>query len=336
MVGGSVGLLHLVFRGYNMEVELLIQNGSNVYIPATQEGITWQTQRKGSPGELKFSIVKDDIINFTQGNAVRVKVDGKNVFYGFVFTQKRNKDGIIDVTAYDQLRYLKNKDTYVYENKTAGELIQMIASDFNMQTGSIEDTGFKIASRVEENTSLFEMIQNALDLTLESKKEMYVLYDDFGKMTLKNISSMIVNILIDEETGENFDYSSSIDSDTYNKIKLTYDNEKTAKRDVYIAQDQTNINTWGVLQYFDTLQEGENGKAKADALLALYNSETRTLSITNAFGDVRARAGCMVVVQLDLGDVKVNNLMLVERCKHTFKENEHFMDLTLRGGEFIG
>lgn len=318
-----------------MDVELLIQNGSKVYIPVVEEGITWQTERKGSPGELKFSVVKDSIINFTEGDAVRLKVDGKNVFYGFVFIKKRNKDGIIEVTAYDQLRYFKNKDTYVYTNKTAGEFIKMIASDFQMQTGTLEDTGFRIASRVEENTTLFDMVQNTLDLTLQNKKEMYVMFDDFGKVALKNISSMIVNILIDEETAENFDYMSSIDSETYNRIKLTYDNEGTGKRDVYISQDSKNMNSWGVLQYFDTLQKGENGKAKADALLQLYNKKTRTLSVSNAFGDTRVRAGCMIVVQLNLGDMKTNNLMLVEKCKHTFKESEHFMDLTLRGGEFI-
>lgn len=145
-----------------MDVELLIQHGKKVYIPVVEEGITWSTERVGTPGQLTFNVVKDSIISFTEGDAVRVKVNGKKVFYGFVFVKKRNKDGIITVTAYDQLRYLKNKDTYVYTNKTAGELIQMLASDFNMQTGTIEDTGFKIASRVEDNTALFDMIQNAL------------------------------------------------------------------------------------------------------------------------------------------------------------------------------
>ena len=43
----------------------------------------------------------------------------------------------------------------------------------------------------------------------------------------------------------------------------------------------------------------------------------------------------MVIVMLDLGDVKVNTLMLVEKCKHEFKESQHFMNLTLRGGEFV-
>ena len=142
-------------------------------------------------------------------------------------------------------------------------------------------------------------------------------------------------IVMNEETGENFDYTSSIDSDTYNKVKLTYDNEETGKREVYIAQDGSHINEWGILQYFDTLSKGENGQAKADALLQLYNKKTRNLKITNALGDTRVRAGSMVVVNLDLGDMKLKNFMLVEKVTHKFNLDEHFMDLTLRGGEFV-
>lgn len=318
-----------------MEFELIIQNGSDLYVPLVGDSITWKTERKGVPGELDFKVLDDGNIKIEEGNAVSFKVGGKKVFYGFIFTSKRDKEKVISVTCYDQLRYLKNKDTYVYKNKTAGELIKMIAEDFEMQCGEIQDTGYKIPSRIEENTTLFDMIQNALDLTIENKKEMYVMYDDFGKIVLKNISSMVVEILIDEDTGENFDYSSSIDSDTYNKVKLTFDNEDTGKREVYIAQDGNNMNKWGVLQYFDTLSKGENGKAKADALLSLYNQKTRTLSVKNVFGDVRVRGGSMVVVKLNLGDVTINNFMIVEKCKHEFSNNEHFMELNLRGGEFI-
>lgn len=141
--------------------------------------------------------------------------------------------------------------------------------------------------------------------------------------------------MVDEETGQNFDYTSSIDDGTYNKVKLTYDNEDTGCRDVYIAQDSANMNRWGILQHFDTLSKGENGQAKADALLSLYNKKTRNLKITGAIGDNRVRAGSMVIVNLALGDVNIKNFMLVENAKHTYRENEHWMDLTLRGGEFI-
>ena len=222
-----------------MNVELLIANesGSKVFQPILEEGVEWSTERRSTPGKLTFKVVKDDVLDFSEGSAVRMRVDGKNVFFGFVFSKKRDKDQIISVTAYDQLRYLNNKDTYVYENKTASQLIKMLAADFSLNLGTIEDTGFVIASRVEDNTSLFDMIENALDLTLQNSKEMFVLYDDFGKLTLKNISSMYVGepgayLMIDEETGEDFEYTSSIDSDTYNKVKLTYDNDETGKREV--------------------------------------------------------------------------------------------------------
>lgn len=266
---------------------------------------------------------------------MRLSVNKKGVFYGFIFTKKTDKNNIISVTAFDQLRYFKNKDTYVYEDKTASELLKMLASDFNLQIGSVADTGYKIPSRVEDNKSLFDMIQSALDLTLQNAKEMYVLFDSCGKLTLKSMADMIVGLVIDEETAENYDYTSSIDSATYNQIKLMYDNEETGERDIYEVKSSENINKWGVLQFFEKLQKGENGKAKAEALLSLYNSKTRTLSINNALGDVRVRAGTMLVVALSLSDVKLGNLMLVEKCKHTFKNDEHLMNLTLRGGGFI-
>ncbi len=325
-----------------MEVELLIGNdtGTKVYQPVVEEGIEWSTERKDAPGKLVFKVVKDDILDFSEGSAVRLRVDGDNVFYGFVFKQQRDMDKLITVTAYDQLRYLKNKDTRVYENMTASDFVKSIADDYSLSPGVFDDTGYAIESRVEENTSLFEMIANALDMTLLNTGRMYVLFDDFGRLTLRSLESMYVGesgayLMVDEETGENYEYTSSIDDSTYNKIKLTYDNDDTGFREVYIAQDSSNINRWGILQYFDTLQEGENGQAKADALLSLYNKKTRSLRITNALGDNRVRAGSMIVVNLDLGDVKLKNFMLVEKCKHTYKESEHWMDLTLRGGEFI-
>ena len=316
------------------------ETGSQVYQPAVEEGIEWTTQRSGTPGKLTFKVLKDDIMSFTEGSAVRLKDGDDKIFYGFIFTQSRQKDQIITITAYDQLRYLQNKDTKIYEGKTATQFIRMLGADYTLNIGTMENTGYVITSRVEENTSLFDMIGNALDLTLANTGKMFVLYDDFGKLTLKSLDNMRVGsgdtfLMIDEESGEDFEYKSSIDSDTYNKIKLTYDNEDTGTREIYIAQSGANINKWGMLQYFDTLQKGENGQAKADALLKLYNKKTRNLKLTNVFGDNRVRAGSLIIVNLSLGDMTVKNFMLVEKCTHTYKESEHWMDLTLRGGEFI-
>lgn len=319
-----------------MKAELIISYAGETYMPVVVDKIQLSSERKGSPAKLTFSVVKDDKLSFQEGAAVRFKWNDENVFYGFVFEKKRDKEQIITCTAYDQLRYLKNKDTYVYENKTAGEVIKMIAGDFNLQTGDIDDTGYKIPSRVEDNQCLFDIIQNAIDLTTQNSKKMYVLYDDFGKICLKSLENMKADILIDETTAGDFEYKSSIDENTYNKIKLVWDNESTGKRDVYIEQHGENMNKWGVLQYYDKLQKGENGIQKAQTLLKLYNQRTRNLTIKNCLGVCGIRGGSLVLVSLNLGDMKLSNYMLVESCKHEFSLEEHFMELKVRGGEFVG
>lgn len=315
--------------------ELLIQNGSTVYTPPVLEEAKIQSERRNSPGSIEFSFV-DTGIFITEGNPVRFKEENRIVFYGFIFKIKRDKSSIVKVTAYDQIRYLKNKDSLVYQNKTAGEVVRLIAANYGLNPGNIADTVWKIASRVEDNTSLLDIIGNALDLTVQNTGNMYILHDDSGKLNLTFLGDMYVPIVIDAETGQNFDYESSIDSDTYNKIKLVYDNEEAGKREVYIAQDSSRINAWGMLQYFDTIQKGENGQAKAAALLQLHNKPTKTLSIKGVAGDSRVRGGSLLYVQLDLGDARIQNLMLVEKCTHKYGESTHTMDLTLVGGDFSG
>ncbi len=315
--------------------ELLIQNGGTVYLPAVEDGVTWDTERKGSPGRLSFSVVKDAGLNFQEGNPVSFRQDGKDVFYGFVFTKRRDKGGLIQVTAYDQLRYLKNKDTVREVGVTASSLLKMLAADFRLQCDEIEDTGYTIESIAEDDQSLFDIILGALDETTQATGKLFVLYDDFGKLCLRNIANMKREFLVDRDVSEDIDYSSSIDSQTYNKVKLAYENSGTGKRDVFIAQDGEAMNRWGVLQYYESVQTETGAAQKADALLKLYNRKTRTLTVRGVLGDVSVRAGTLVPVSLHLGDIVANTFMLAEKVKHTFRENEHVMDLTLIGGDFI-
>lgn len=244
-------------------------------------------------------------------------------------------DQVITITVYDQLYYLKNKDTYVYSNKTAAAVIRMIAEDFQLNVGVLADTGYTIASRVEDNKTLFDIIQTALDETLKATSQMYVLYDDVGKLTLKNIGDMKLGLLVDNETAGDFDYKTSIASQTYDKVKLSYENKDTGKREIFIAQDGSSINQWGVLQYYEKIDSTANAKAMADALLSLYNTKTRTLKLKDVLGDVRVRAGTMLVVMLGLGDMNLSSYLMVEQVKHTFSNEQHVMDLNMRGGTFV-
>lgn len=316
-------------------IEVQIANGNIVYAPAVEGGITWETTRAGEPGCVRFTCLQDSKLKISEGNAVQLFKDGTAFFFGFIFTIKRGKTNEVQITAYDQLRYLKNKDTYVLQNRTADLVIYQIILDFNLKKGTLANTKYKLNDRVEDNKTLFDIIQGALDETLRGTYQLYVLYDDVGKLTLKNVEDMKLNILIDTSTGQTFDYTSSINDNTYNQVKLMYHNEEAKTRDVYRVKDSENINKWGLLQYFEKLNEPGDffTISKANKLLKLYNAPTKTLKVNGAFGDIRVRAGSSVVVKLDLEDVQLSNFMLVEKVKHKFDNGLHTMDLTLRGGD---
>ena len=316
-----------------MTYELWIQHGKVLYFPPVVDGVTIEWDRKGQPGKLSFEVIKTETLNFSEGDACRFSVNGEPMFFGFVFEKSRQGKNPkqIKVTVYDQLYYLRNKDYFQYENKTATEVVRMLAEDFGLNVGALEDTGYKIASRTEDDKTLFDIIQNALDDTLKAKTTMYVLYDNIGKLTLTSIGNMKLGMVIDEETAGDYDYKTSIANNTYNKIRLFREGEEPV-----IVKDNSRIKQWGVLQYVEKVDDdGINLQNVASSLLKLYDTKTRSLSIKSVLGDTRVRAGTLLVVMLGLGDINVSNYLLVEQVKHTFRDNEHLMDLKLRGDGFV-
>lgn len=313
---------------------LMINHNGKLYEPPVLDDFTLTLERKGTPGKLTFTLLRNQDVDFVEGDAVRFRISRTWMFYGWIFEKTTDAEGNIKCTCYDQIRYLKNKDTYVYENKSASELIKMIAKDFNLKCGSIADTKYKIAQKIEEDKSLIDIILNALDETLAMTGKLYVLYDEFGKLTLKNIEDMAFDLVINNSTIEDFTYKSSIDDEVYNQIKLAYPNKETGKYDIYMTKDSKSIQQWGVLQYYEKIEDPTYGVAMAEELLKLYNKTKRSITIKDAFGDVRVRAGTRIIVNLDLGDYKLKSYMVIESMKHMYKDGRYTMDLTLINKDF--
>lgn len=314
-----------------------IQNGTKGFEPVVVEGVTVQTERKGVPGKLTITLVQDKKLKVSEGNPIKVMVDGVPVFYGYVFRIERDQTVRVKVTAYDQIRYLKNKDTYVFKDTTASAIVSALAADYGIKTGEIEATTYMIPSLVEDNKSLLDMMQDAIAENTKNTKQLYILYDDCGKLCLKQLARMKVGLLIDEETASTFSYETNIDEETYNRIKLVYEDDKKNQRDVVTVAGASE-GSWGTLQYFEKISKAETASAetKANTLLALYNHPKKTIKINDVLGDVRVRGGSMVMVKLDLVDHKINRWMMVSRCTHKFSEHNHLMDLVLEGGDFVG
>lgn len=309
---------------------LTIQHNGAVFTPPVEDGVKIEWERTGSPGKLTFTTPKVDGMSFQEGDPVCFYYDNKLVFLGYVFKKKRDREHRIEVTCYDQIRYLKNKYTYVFENKTATQIIEALCKDFNLHTEALEDTAYVIPAIVEENIAALDIVLDVLEETLLNTGNMFVFYDDGGKLVVKNCANMISPTLIMEDTAENFDYSSSIDDETYNSIILYYKGEDEAIK-IFTASSPTTINQWGTLRYFEEVKTPTIGQDKANALLKLYNKKTRELKVTGAFGDISVRGGTLIPVKLNLGDVITNNFMLVEKVTHIFNNDHHTMDLTLEG-----
>ena len=184
---------------------LTIQHNGEIFSPPVKSGVQIEWERTGSPGKLTFTTIKVENMSFQEGDPVCFYYDDKLVFMGYVFTKKRDREHHIEVTCYDQIRYLKNKYTYVFENKTASQIIKALCNDFNLHTGTMENTAYVIPAIVEENIAALDIVLDVLEETLLNTGNMFVFYDDAGKLTVKNCENMVSSTLIMEDTAENFD-----------------------------------------------------------------------------------------------------------------------------------
>lgn len=318
-----------------------------VYIYDNRNGITFDvsnvvsdttitTYLEDNPGKLEFTILSARSLTFYEGATVSVILDGYNMFKGFVFKKSRDQDvKKIKVTCYDQLRYLKNKDSRVFENVTSNQIFEQLCKDFVLKYKTVDKSSYICAPRSEDATSLYDMIKNALDDTLINTGNWYFIRDNFGTLEHLNIMSCIrPEVLGDKSFVTGFEYETSIDDEVYNQIKLYRDNETTGKREVFIVNDTVNggekIKRWGILQLYEKVDEKYNLaqiESRALRMLKYYGETKRNLSL-NCLGIKEFFAGCIFKCKIaDLGDLSLNSYLIVTECTHKISNEQHTMDI---------
>ena len=295
--------------------------------------VTYTTNRTGAPGTLKFTVNASGI-SFVEGDSIRFSVDGQLVFLGWVFTKSRDRYSVIDVTCYDQLRYLKASASYCFVARTVGQIIQEIAQDFQLTVGTLDDTGYAIPTLIMEEKSCLDIISTAIQKTLLATGKLYTFFDDGGSLSLREAGAMVATGMVG--TGSlllDYTYKTDIDEQTYNSIKLVRPNETTGRGDVFQAMDSSNVARWGLLQLYETVDEALNDAqvaAQAKSMLEYHNRRWRTLKVS-ALGLAGLRAGQMLMMDVPyLGDINLNQLVLLEKVTHTYQSELHTMDFEVR------
>lgn len=315
-----------------MDFQVHLTSESGMYDISQITGQVEFTDNINKAGVCTFPVMMDGGIIPAEGNGIRIVCEGEIYFVGNIFKTAAFQDGQMKVTCYDQLRYLKADETYVFDGKTASDVVRQICGDFGLAMGEIEDTGYNPGKRIFDSKDVLDTISDYIKMTLVAKKEIYYIKDIAGKICLKNIRNSIPSLIISPEslmTG--YSYGRSIDDETYNKIKLVRDNKESGKRELYVAQDSGNIKKWGgILQYYEKLDDQVNpaeAKAKADALLYLKNRVQQSLSV-DVMGEKDIRAGNMLYTELLEAGLK--KFLLCTAARHSFTNQAHTVKIDLR------
>lgn len=295
------------------------------------EEVTYTTERQGTPSKLEFNILKGENLSYTEGDSVAFYVDDMPIFFGYVF-EKEKRQNRIRTTCYDQLRYFKAKASYVFEHITLTEMIRQMANEFQLNVGELVDTVYQLPYRIEDDSEVFTMLTNAMNETIINRNTVYTLYDDFGKLTLKDMQSMATRYIIgDGSWASDYTYKTSIE-ESYSIIKLVRPNQESGSADVYSAEDPQALSDWGYLQLYQKVDENWNEtqiREQLDNMRKFYNKKQRTLSI-DAIGIPGLRAGNMVFIYInELGDINLSKELLLEKVSHNFKDGSHTMAMDM-------
>ena len=213
-------------------------------------------------------------------------------------------------------------------------IIKLIGRDFGLRLGTIEGVGYVLPERIEDNKALGDIIQRAIDFTLQGTRRQYIIRDEFGYLCCRDVSKLVTNLVIGNVSLlKSYNYKESIDSDTYNSIKLYKDNKDTGKRETYVTMDSNNIKRWGKLQKYELVDENVTDaqiRAKADQLLYLYNKISRTLTL-QCEGVIDLEPGNGIYLQItDIPGVVFTQPAIITKIDDSYENGIHTMDLEVK------
>lgn len=302
-------------------MELMVETGGYIYdITGMCSKITWTDKLNDGAGYLEFSYIYEGIL-IENGAPVRLTDHDQSVgiFYGIVFKVSMDEDKVVKVRAYDRLRYCKAKDTIVMEGDTLNTLVTKMCSFFQFPIGENTGSGYVLPTNVHTDKTWLDIIYTGISDTLLGTEHYYCLRDENGSISLRDMADLQLPLVLgDGSLAYKYSYSASIDEEFYNQVKLVSANEKTGKADVYFLADSDSVEKYGLLQYYDVLDNNaENAKArdKAEKLLRLYNREVETLKFT-CIGDLSVRAGCSIYGSV--ADINLARRLIVKSVSHIF------------------
>jgi hypothetical protein len=291
--------------------------------------LTIKTTMEAQPGVLNMTAIGDGF-EYILGSMVQVYTGDRSVFDGFIFSVTTTRAKTVQVVAYDVLRYLKGKDTYVFNGGvTASDIFKTVCKRLELETGTIDTATWKQRPDAYENAGGFDVIRDAIEDALAHEKVFYVLIPEGRKIHFRDITKLQTDIIIDEENGEiDYQHNANIDEEVYDQFKVLADDSKqwkTYRNDAHVRQ-------WGMLQYsqkFGSPVRDKDLPRLLEKLAQIYDRPKQRLTLT-CFGDWNVRAGAGVHVRFSsFRNFDNGQGYYVRECTHTVTNARHEMNVDL-------
>lgn len=325
-------------------------------ISSLVDSVQYSTVLEGQAGKLTFQMQKDPNENskliIYNGSIVQFYRDKVGIFYGYVFNMGMDANGIYQITAYDQMRYLKNEDTVYYSGKTVTEVFNDLCTKHQLKNRKvIAPCDFVCPNKKYEGQTLFNILKHQMQQANVASKgtKYYIIRDNFGTLEFTELGKLKTNLVIGEKSLlSSFQYEISIDKNTYNNIKIikSYNSEDTkgTKSDnkiivPYVASDNSTQKKWGFLQKVISVDDNMNNEQiieYANGWKANLNKETKSFKLS-ALGVDGINAGVGFRVNIpDLNTYKRDSEgkktdeyldMWAIGATHNYKRDMHTMEL---------
>lgn len=308
---------------------------NNLDVSKTVYSASWSDALNTGPSMLDFSLPAAQAAAFSMGDTVAFTYNGAKVFYGFLFKVDRGTDQA-SCTAYDQLRYLKAEAPLMRQNETLADFVSraLIQAGDRIRVGELADTGVKLTQKLFESGSYLNMLYQSIDEIRDLNGVRYVLRDEFGAVTLRDMTNLRTGIVVgDGSLATDYRYGLSIGDNACNYVKVAQNSSEAGLKNAVVAQNAALIAQWGKLAAFKTLSSGNAAQmnALAQSILAERGKADESFSV-DCIGDLRLRAGCEIRLEITQADLDFR--ALITRADHSFSGAEHTMKLTLERSEW--
>ena len=289
-------------------------------------GLQYSTILEGQPSKLTFTLQKDpnDKLNIRNGSRVQFTRDGKGIFLGYVFDMGTDATETYKITAYDQMRYLNNETTTLIQNKKVSDVfLELCQYNGIPKYAVITPCDFVCPKKSYKEQSLFSILKDQLIKANNGSegKKYYFIRDNYGTLELNELGNCKTDLIIGEKSLlSSYQFSISIDKNTYNTFKLIREGDSTP----YVVKDSGTQKIWGQLQKVISIEKNMSKKEMTDLgdkYLKRHNRESRTFKLS-ALGDDSIRAG---------SGISVNIPKLRTKKFINGKETDEYLDMWLVG-----